>query len=354
MEEQPKDIIDLRKIFKTLWSRRSLFYKTLCCAFVISSALILPVPRYYVSSVLLAPEAAGEGASSAIGSIASSFGIDLNAMKGSEDAIQPLLYPDLFESNEFIVSLLDIPVTNEDGDIHTSYYDYLANHQKSTFYMVPFKWLKRQIKKIFKKKAIKGGGVDGKIDPFRLSERETGIVEGVKANIRCNVDKQFYTISIQVTDQDRLICATLADSVRVRLQNFITEYRTNKARVDLDYYERLTEESKKEYEFAIKQYSDYCDANRNSILQSYLSKRDDLENKMQMQFQTFTAMNAQLQNARAKVQEKTPAFTILNGASVPIKPAGPKRMLFVLGMLILTAFSTALYILKDDIASAFQ
>ena len=55
--------------------------------------------------------------------------------------------------------------------------------------------------------------------------------------------------------------------------------------------------------------------------------------------------------ARAKLQEKTPSFTTLIGATVPIKPAGPKRMLFVAFMLVLATLSYAIYILRDDMGS---
>ena len=70
---------------------------------------------------------------------------------------------------------------------------------------------------------------------------------------------------------------------------------------------------------------------------------------MQIKFNTYNALNTQLQAAKAKVQEKTPAFTIIQGASVPIKPAGPKRMFFVLAMMFMAFILTIGYILKDDI-----
>ena len=66
---------------------------------------------------------------------------------------------------------------------------------------------------------------------------------------------------------------------------------------------------------------------------------------MQIKLNTYNAMIAQVQNAKAKVQEKTPAFTILQNAFVPVKPTGPKRMLFVLGMVFLTFFVTLFFIL---------
>ena len=51
----------------------------------------------------------------------------------------------------------------------------------------------------------------------------------------------------------------------------------------------------------------------------------------------------------ASAQEKTPAFTTLKSAIVPVKPAGPKRMLFVAGMLILASVVTSgLILLREE------
>ena len=57
-----------------------------------------------------------------------------------------------------------------------------------------------------------------------------------------------------------------------------------------------------------------------------------------------------MQMAKAKVQERTPAFTIIQGASVPQRPAGPKRMLFVIGIMFLTFMGTVVYVFKDFIS----
>ena len=53
-------IIDLAKVFRTIWANRSLFYKVWVCTFVLSCIWILPQPRYYISEVRLAPEMSGE------------------------------------------------------------------------------------------------------------------------------------------------------------------------------------------------------------------------------------------------------------------------------------------------------
>ena len=140
----------------------------------------------------------------------------------------------------------------------------------------------------------------------------------------------------------------MADSVQLHLQEFITDYRTRKARVDLEYNKKLFAEAKTRYEKARRAYASYADANRNILFESVKSERTKLENEMQLQYQSYSRIAAQLQLAEAKVQEETPAFTTLQPASVPVKKAGPKRTVMVLALLFLAIIITTFYILKKE------
>ena len=78
-----------------------------------------------------------------------------------------------------------------------------------------------------------------------------------------------------------------------------------------------------------------------------------MENDMQLKYNAYTTINTQLQAAKAKVQEKTPAFTTLKCASVPIKPAGPKRIVFVVSMLILSTIVTFCNMFRKELMEWF-
>ena len=78
-------------------------------------------------------------------------------------------------------------------------------------------------------------------------------------------------------------------------------------------------------------------------------KLEDMENDLQLRFNAYSTVNAQMQAAKAKVQERTPAFTTIKGASVPVKPSEPKRMIFVAVCLILTFFITSTYVVVKDV-----
>lgn len=344
-EEKKKDIIDLGEVARLLWTRRKTFIIVVAITFVLSAVWIFPEPRFYKCSVSLAPETTGTDVGGGLSSIASQFGFNLGS--SSQDAIYPLLYPDLMSSNDFIISLLDIKVKTADGTIATDYYTYMTKHQKKNELTRPFKKFMYTVKNmISSKKPEKGAGTASKIDPFRMSVKDYNLVEGLKHKISCAVDKKTDVVTITVEDQDALVCATMADSVRQHLQDFITKYRTNKARADVLHYQKLAAQAKKEYDASVRTYSAYCDANQDVMLQSFISKRDELENEMQLKFNTYSAMRTQLEAMRAKLQEKTPAFTTLQDATVPVLPAGPKRLVFIVGMCFFVSFITALWITR--------
>lgn len=334
-----EDVIDLREVFALLKKKKKIFFIALPIVLVISSFIIISVPRTYSTDTVLAPEENIATAGGSLSDIASSFGINM-ATKTSMDAIYPSLYPNLMEDNGFVSELSNIKVKTLDGSVDTTYYAYLRKHQKSPWWTEAT----RVVKKLFK--STKKVTTNKQFDPYQLSELDDGILNKIRNDITISVDKKNDVITIATKAQDALVCKTIADSVRERLQAFVTEYRTAKARKDVEYYKKLTLDAKRDYEKIRKEYVSSADANMDVVLESYKSKTEDLENDMQIKYNTYTALANQLSAARAKLRETTPVFTLLKGAAVPVRPTGPKRMIFVLAMLVLAFICISGYILK--------
>lgn len=348
MEEKKREVIDLRDITRKIIQKRRKFYLPLAITFVLSCVYIFSLPRYYTTEARLAPEMESSlGAGGTLGSIASSFGIDLGEMQTS-DAITPLLYPDLMDDNAFVCNLFNITVQTQDGRVKATYYDYLTKHLKQPWWS----GATSLVRNLFKSKdEDKAANDSTQFNPYVLSRKQDDVVASIQGNITLSVDKKTGVISINVKDQDPLVCKTLADSVIVRLQGFITNYRTNKARTDVAYYTALADSAHHEYVNAYMEHARYADANQHTVLESHRNKLAALENEMQLKYTSYSMLMAQLQAAQSKVQERTPAFTLLKGAAIPILPAGPKRVIFVLGMMFLVFIIRTLLILKDDLFS---
>ncbi|MBQ0025499.1 MAG: chain-length determining protein [Bacteroidales bacterium] len=344
------DIIDLRKIYHRLKEKKRQMLVVAAVAFVLSCIWIIPEPRIYRTDVTLAPEAGSSGMSS-LGSLASSFGISLSGMSSS-DAIYPTLYPDIMQSTDFVIGLFEVPIKTLDGTEGMDYYTYLLpENQKTSIFKRPFFWIIRKISDLRNSDDSNIAGLTGtsgsKYETFFYSQKQADMIKKIRENIKCSVDKKTSVISISVFDQDRLVCASMADTVCSRLQNYIIDYRTHKARIDLDYYSRLTVEAEEEYEKAIARYSDFSDSNINASLESVKSKKAALNNELQIKQSVYNAAAAQYQAAMAKLQENTPSFTVIQPSIVPQKAFKPKRKVFVLAMTMLAVFASAIWFTRD-------
>lgn len=340
MEERKP--IDISNIIKKLWPNRKKYYYVLPATLIITYLFIVCIPRYYSCNVSLAPETGGTSVSGSISSLASSFGIGGSLAKlNSQDAIYAEIYPDVINSKKFIAELMPVEIKTKKGDVKCNYYTYLRDYQKAPWWEFIWGTIREWISPTPKDEY---NGKD-KISVFELTKLQDDLFKQAQGNIKCTFDKKTEIVSITVYDQDPLVCAIMADSTCKKLQDFIVAYRTSKARIDYEYYKKLCEESKAEYENALNRYASSADAHTKTVMAIYQAKVESLENEMQAKYNIYNSINTQLQTARAKLQEATPAFTIIESASVPIKPAGPKRMIISIGMMILSFFVLSGYIL---------
>lgn len=339
--------IDFKKYFKILGSKRKHFFISIPIAFVVAILLTLGRPKYYVANVKLAPELSSMSSQGGgLNSIMRNLGLrNLSGSNAEGDAILPNLYPDLMNSQLFRVGLFDIPVESRDGQIKTTYYDYLDNYQKSS-------WMSQAVGAVFgiftacsSSEGENATPAETVVDASYLNRRQTTIAKEIEKNVVCDVDEKTFVISLSVKAQDPVICATVADSTCRRLQQFIIEYRTKKAQVEYDHMLEQYNVSKQEYDEAKNRVAAYNNGNWDIVSESFAVEKQALQNQMQLKFSAFSTMSQQLLAARVKLDESRPVFTVLDPPYVPLKPAGPKRKGFVLGFVFLVAFVQSGWIL---------
>lgn len=55
---------------------------------------------------------------------------------------------------------------------------------------------------------------------------------------------------------------------------------------------------------------------------------------MNLAFQIYSQIETQLQTAKAKIQEAKPVFTIVEPASVPLRPIYPNKIIIILAFIL--------------------
>lgn len=341
--------IDYGKIYHDLLKHKRLYYIVLPVAFLLSALYMLSIPNYYICTVKLSPELSNRSSSSSgLASLASSFGLKLGSGVGSSsEALFPTLYPDLMSSVDFKADIFKVKVRPEDSNQEYTYYEYRKDIQKRPL-------LKKALKSLFIL-FESGESEPNMINPRRLTKKQNAMAKDVEKDIICSVDKKTMVISLSVKDTDPVVCMTIADSTMALLQRYITDYRTSKARVDLEYNKKLLNEAKANYEKASRAYASFADANLHSFQERILQRKAELETEMMLQRTVYQQVVAQYQQAEMKLQEDTPAFAVIQASTIPAKKSGPKRAVSCLLFLFIAFLGTSIFALfkEDDLKMLF-
>lgn len=346
--------IDLVELARKLWQERRRIARWCIIGAITGLVIAFSIPREYTVTVKLAPEVQGNRASGGLGALASMAGISMGSMNTS-DAVSPELYPDIVRSVPFMTGLFGAEVACGDGGKRMTTYEYVEGELRSPWWSailaVPGKaagWAGG----LFRKEEPEG---TGRTDPFRLTVEEDRAVRALSGRVTADVDRKTLAVSISVTMQDPLVAATLTDTVVRNLQDHITRYRTGKARNDLAFAQKLSDEARDKYYEAQQRYARYVDENQALSRRSFRTEEERLQNEMALAYSLYNQTAQQLQLAKAKVQESTPVYAVVQPATVPLKPSRPPKLLILVGCVFLSGSMAAAWtIFGREFAGAFR
>lgn len=328
--ESEIDLVAIWNKLKRSWKRIAVW----ACAGIVAGLVVgFSIPKSYNVVSRLAPELSNNTVNR-LSSLVSLAGMNANSL-GSSDAVYPMVYPEIVHSTPFVVGLFDMPVevTSDGQTIQTTLYDYVLNYVKHPWWGdvlgFPFKVL-GWIKGTDEEEAS-----DAPVDPFRLTPEQNSAAKAISSSFDASVDKKTLVMTIEVEMQDPLIAANLAKRVNDDLKKYVTEYRTEKAKDNVKYFEKISEEARQEYYAAQRRYANYVDSHQNVILRSIAIEADKLQNEMTLKYQLYNSTAQQLQNAQAKVQQETPVFTEIIPPTVPLKAAKPSKKKILFAFMVL-------------------
>lgn len=331
--------IDWQKLAWKIWLSRKLVLKICCIGVVIGTIIVFSTPKEYTASTLVAPEGYRRGPSSGISALADMTNFDIRSTtSGERDAVYPSLYPLIVNSTPFLVPLFDIPVSVRKGGIPIPLSQYLKEHQKIPWWSVitsaPFRLVSWAMS-LFKEKP-KEEKIKDKTNIFHLTREEAGLAGAIASRINIGVDKKRKTITISVTMQAPVVAAAVADTVCSRLKEYITEYRTAKARRNLEYTKSLCRQAQAEYYKAQEKYVRHADANQALVRLASRAEQGRLQNEMDLALATYNQTERQMQAAQARVKRETPVYAIIRPVQVPLTPSSPHAMRIIFVCLFLS------------------
>lgn len=323
--------IDLMAILRKIIGIRKIIYKVAGIGLIIGIIIAISIPKQYTVEVTLSPEM-GSNKGNGLSGLAASFLGNEVAMGDGTDALNASLSADIVSSTPFLLELstMEISVSKDENMTLNIYLDEESSPWWN--YVIGFPGMViGGMKSLFveeNNELVTSDKINQGI--IELSKKESRKIETLKKMITASVDKKTSMTTVAVTLQNPKVAAVVADSVVRKLQEYIIDYRTSKAKEDCLYLEKLFKERQQEYYTAQRKYANYVDSHDNIIFQSARAEQERLQNDMSLAYQVYSQVANQLQVARAKVQEEKPVFAVIEPAVVPLNPSGTSKKIYVL------------------------
>ncbi len=341
--------IDIMELISKLWKNRSMIIKWCIAGAIVGLVVGFSIPKTYKAGVTFAPETQ-QKTNSSVSSIASMMGVNLN---NSVDAISVEMYPDIVHSTPFIVELFDLPVTFKYKDelMTTSLLEYMKEYQKSPWWSAvisaPFKAL-GWVMSLGKEKVEDVEVPISELDVNNLPKKERGVVKFFAENIMVNVDKKTGKTDMSLELQDPNVVATVMDAVTENLKNYMSDYRTSKARQDIENLEVICAQRKADYYAAQHAYAQSVDGNKSVVRQSAQAELERLQQEMNLAYQVYSQVATQLEGARIQAEQAKPVFVIIDPVTVPIRKTAPSKAKMLVIFTFLAGCCAAAWVLFGD------
>ena len=352
MQELADDARALRKCFWFVWRKRIVYVKYISVSIVLGLIIAFSIPKTYSSSVVLAPESSQSNFASSLSGLASMAGMSIGGF--GEDAYTVDLYPSIVSSTDFTLALGNVLVPSPDDGSWIAYSKYLLKNSKQAWWSYPINWVKSLLNRLMGNSAVEISSDTSAGDhpsPRFMSKRDFAISNKIQGNVRCSVETLSGVISVTVIDHDPVVAAIMADSVVARLNNFILNYRTGKARKEYDYTKLLCDSARNSYLAIQDKFVRYASRHNSIYSPAVRAEMDFLENEVALAYQSYNTISSQLQVAQAKILESTPVYTVIESAYVPLYADSPKKVVL---LFIFVSLSCAIATFKIFYAEIFS
>ncbi len=335
---------DLTELVKQIWDSRSFILKNtgLFVALGLFWALFSPVE--FESEAILMPEIQTQqqaGTGRLIQQFGGAFGLG-NIGRGDmqQGTIPPMIYPRIVNSLSFQLELLNHEVHFRDYGVTTTWPDFLENHYSmpltayATDYTIglPFTIL-NGVRSLF-------SGDDGDVnhhiqeDPMDaqfliLTRRQHDLVNNLRDRITVSQDEETGLLTTRVKLQDARASAELNRFLIERLKEYVTDYRVEKARQNLEFAEQQMEDARERFERTQIALADFMDRNIRITTERARVEQERLQDEKNLALNVYNSLAQRVEETRLSLQEQTPIFKEVQAVNVPSERSEPRRAMIL-------------------------
>jgi uncharacterized protein involved in exopolysaccharide biosynthesis len=338
-----EDEIDLLELAKTIWSKRMFIVKVVALGAVIGVIAALLSPKEYKSAATLMPEYSTEsqgGASSLLRQYGGLLGVSGGFYTNNSNAIRVDLYPNIVQSTNFQLKLMDQPFYFSDINQEATLFDYYTELNspgvlgviKSYTIGLPGKILGAILPKKELMTTVPGEASESMV--LNLSKEEFEVISTLRQKITASLDEESGIVSVFVTLPDNVAAAAVTEYTIKELTEYLTEYRTEKVLRDLTFVEEQLATAEARFEEAQLTLAEFRDSNQGMLSARAQTEEQRLNSEYQIAFNLYNGLTQQYEEAKLKVQEETPVFKTLEAVQVPLQDETSGAMILIVFIML--------------------
>ena len=344
MNEGNDDEIDLVELAKNIWDGRWTIAKITGVFLAIGLFIALFSPVEYESEAILMPEVAQQQdrTGQLLQRFGGAFGIGSGSqMQAQQGTIPPMIYPRIVNSLSFQLELMEKEIRFADYGVATTIPEFYENHYSPSLTEwvgmltvgLPFTLLDW----------IRGGNEEAEIlekDPFQtefiqISRKRLELMDDIRSRISVSLDETTGLLTTRVKLHDARAAAELNRHLIELLKEYVTQYRIEKVQQDLEFVEEQHASARERFEDRQIALADFRDANISLATARAQTELERLQDEKNLAFNLYNSLAQQLEEARLRLQEQKPVFSVVQAVNIPSDNVSPKRGLIVLISLVL-------------------
>lgn len=349
-----EDEIDLLKVAKNLWRQRRTIFIIIGAFLVLGLVVALFSPEKYHVTTVMVPQQGSSGVNlGGLSGLASMAGVSVPRGEAG-DQLSPFIYPKIVESVPFRKELMYTKLKFEDYDEKIRLIDYYTDPQYRTFNLIGT--IKRYtiglpgvIIGVFSRQEADTLMLEeGDEDMLLLTEAEYRMAKKLSNKVYLNINEEGFDISLVAIMGEPKATAQLAKKAKALLEERITEIKIEKAKDELKFVKQNFEDKKEEYKKAQARLAKFRNSNQNISNAMARAEEQRLQAEYQLAFNVYSELAKQYENAKIKVKEDTPVFSVIKPVQVPNESYEPRRVRIMIIFLFLGIILGAGFVLAKD------
>jgi hypothetical protein len=321
--------IDLLPIIKKVWRGKKTILLCVLVGAIMGVVVTLLSPKEYTAFSVMVPQQGGDSQSKlgGLGGLAAMAGINIDMNTGSE--LSPMIYPQIIGSAPFQLELMNTPLNFQNYPAPITLFDYYTKYSKPSVIGTIQKYticlpglLINALKGKAKERSLPNNSIKY---PILLTDNQYAVKKILDGILTLEVNPKLGYLTLTVRMPETIVAAQLAYNAQILLQNYITAFKIEKAKTNLEFIQGRYNEIKAEFEKAQVNLATVNDRTKSFTSGLPQIEADRIQSRYTIAYSVYQELAKQLEQAKIQVKKETPVFTIIQPVSVPNEKSKPKK-----------------------------